>query len=70
VSDHPRTLFIAEYRSDDAIPLATSHIPSRHEGELVRGAPSDSVRTADFTMRIPPVPKTASFFNQQAKTDA
>lgn len=69
VSDQPRTLFIAEYRSDDAIPLATSHIPSRHEGELVRGESSESVRTAAFSMRIPPVPKTASFFNQQAKTD-
>lgn len=69
VSDQPRTLFIAEYRSDDAIPLATSHIPSRHEAELVRGEASDSVRTPEFTMRIPPVPKTASFFNQQAKID-
>jgi phytanoyl-CoA hydroxylase len=69
LSDQPRTLFIAEYRSDDAIPLATSHIPSRHEGELVRGEASDTVRTADFTMRIPPVPKTASFFNQQARID-
>jgi len=69
VSDKPRTLFIAEYRSDDAIPLATSHIPSSHEGELVRGDGSDSVRTAGFEMRIPPVPKTASFFNQQSGSD-
>lgn len=68
-SERPRTLFIAEYRSDDAVPLATSHIPSIHEGELVRGEHSDTVRTGDFTMRIPPVPKSASFFNQQAKTD-
>jgi len=68
-SDQPRTLFIAEYRSDDAIPLATSHIPSVHEGELVRGTASEMVRTSEYAMRIPPVPKTASFFNQQAKTD-
>ena len=65
----PRTLFIAEYRSDDALPLSVNHLPSVYEGEIVRGERSGRVRTSSFEMAIPEVPTGASFFEQQSKTD-
>lgn len=66
LTDNPRTLFIAEYRSEDAVPLSTNHLPSSYEGELVRGERTGRVRTTPFEMVIPEVPKGASFFEQQA----
>jgi len=68
-TDVPRTLFIAEYRSDDAVPLSVNHLPSVYEGELVRGERSGRIRTSSFEMAIPEVPTGASFFEQQAKAD-
>lgn len=70
VTDAPRTLFIAEYRSEDAVPLATNHLPSIYEGELVRGERTGRVRCTAYEMQIPEVPTGASFFSQQAKADS
>ncbi len=69
-SDRPRTLFIAEYRAEDAKPLQTNHLPSIHEGEVVRGERTNRVRCSSYEMEFPEVPTGASFFSQQAKAGA
>lgn len=66
-SDRPRTLFIAEYRAEDAKPLQVNHLPSRYEGEVVRGERTNRVRCSSYEMEFPEVPTGASFFSQQAK---
>ncbi|MEE2769187.1 MAG: phytanoyl-CoA dioxygenase family protein [Actinomycetota bacterium] len=66
LSDRPRTLFISAYRSEDSYPLDTSHIPSEHEGELVRGVRTNRVRCTSLDMAFSEVPTGASFFEQQA----
>lgn len=66
-TDSPRTLFIAEYRAEDAKLLATSHLPSRFEGDVVRGQATGRIRCSSYDMQIPEVPQGASFFSQQAK---
>ncbi|HJL76816.1 MAG TPA: hypothetical protein QF417_06050, partial [Acidimicrobiales bacterium] len=63
----PRTLFISAYRSEDCYPLETSHVPSEHEGELVRGVRTNRVRCASMEMAFSEVPTGASFFGQQAQ---
>ena len=65
-SDQPRTLFISEYRAEDAKPLQVNHIPSRFEGELVRGVRTNRVRCSAYEMEFPEVPTGASFFGQQS----
>ena len=67
LSDRPRTLFISAYRSEDSYPLDTSHVPSEHEGELVRGVQTNRVRCTSMEMAFSEVPAGASFFDQQAK---
>jgi phytanoyl-CoA hydroxylase len=67
LSDRPRTLFISAYRSEDSYPLDTSHVPSEHEGELVRGVRTNRVRCTSMEMALSEVPAGASFFDQQAK---
>ncbi len=69
-SDKPRTLFIAEYRAEDAKPLQVNHLPSIYEGEVVRGERTNRVRCSSYEMEFPEVPTGASFFSQQAKADA
>ncbi len=66
-SDAPRTLFICEYRAEDSKPLQVNHLPSRHEGEVVRGVRTNRVRCSAYEMEYPEVPTGASFFTQQAK---
>ncbi len=65
-SDTPRTLFIAVYSAEDAIPLSPNPVPSRHEGLIVHGKATGSVRSVPFTMQLPQKPAGASFFTQQA----
>jgi len=69
-SDHPRTLLINEYRAEDSMPLQVNHIPSRYEGEVVRGVRTNRVRCSTYEMEFPEVPSGASFFSQQDKADA
>lgn len=66
-SDVPRTLVILEYRAEDSKPLQVNHLPSHHDGEVVRGRRTDRVRCSTYEMRFPEVPREASFFAQQAK---
>jgi len=65
-SSTPRTLFISEYRSEDSKPIDVPHIPSRFEGEVVRGVATGRVRCTSYEMALPEVPTGASFFGQQA----
>jgi len=66
-SDHPRTLFISEYRAEDSKALQVSHLPSVHDGEVVRGRRTNRVRCSTYEMEFPEVPTGPSFFDQQAK---
>ncbi len=62
----PRTLFIAVYSADDAVPLSPNPMPHRFEGMLVAGRRSRRVRSQPFDIRLPQLPRTGSFFDQQA----
>jgi ectoine hydroxylase-related dioxygenase (phytanoyl-CoA dioxygenase family) len=66
LSDGPRTLFIAVYSAEDAIPLCDNPLPSRYEGLIVHGQATGQVRTSPLSLRLPQKPKGASFFVQQA----
>lgn len=63
----PRTLFICVYSADDAVPLSPNPMPHRFEGLLVAGRRTRRVRSIPFELRLPQLPKTGSFFDQQAK---
>ena len=67
LSSAPRTLFIAVYSSEDAQPLSPNPMPSRYEGLIVRDERTGSVRSIAYEMRLPELPTTASFFDQQAR---
>ena len=69
-SEKPRTLYIAVYSAEDAVPLCDNPLPSRFEGLLVHGVSSGLVRSTPYSMRLPQKPKGASFFVQQAAADA
>jgi ectoine hydroxylase-related dioxygenase (phytanoyl-CoA dioxygenase family) len=68
-SDRPRTLYICVYSAEDALALSPNPVPSRFAGTIVAGSPSGTVRSVPFRLRLPKLPKTASFFNQQAGAD-
>ena len=67
LTDTPRTLAIFSYRSEDARILPPNHIPSIHEGEVVRGVATGRVRAMAYEMTLGEMPSTASFFDQQAQ---
>ena len=67
-TDKPRRLFIVSYAAEDAIALHRNHIPSKYDGEVVRGVHTGRVRASNFSMDLPEYPKETSFFGQQAKT--
>lgn len=67
LSDKPRTLFIAVYSAEDAIPQSPNPMPNKHEGMLVRGEKTNRVRSVPYDIELPQIPKGASFFVQQAK---
>lgn len=64
-SDLPRYLFIAVYNAEDAQALSPNPLPSQHEGTLVTGTASGTVRLTPNTLQLPEVPDGASFFTQQ-----
>ena len=66
-SDKARTLFISVYSAADAIPLSPNPVPNKFEGLIVKGENSGRVRTTPFNIILPELPKTASFFDQQAE---
>lgn len=65
-SELPRTLFIANLTSADAISLAPNAVPSVHSGRVVYGKDPGRVRSISYEMEMPEVPEGASFFAQQA----
>jgi len=67
LSDSPRTLFIAVYSADDAIPLSPSPMPNKFEGKLISGQRENRVRSVPFEIELPELPSTGSFFDQQAE---
>lgn len=64
-ADRPRTLFISVYTAEDAVPLSPNPVPSRMEGLIVAGRRTGTVRSVAFDVKLPQLPTTASFFDQQ-----
>ena len=62
----PRTLFISVYAAADALPCSPNPMPSRYEGQLVKGKEPGSVRCRNLQLELPKLPETASFFDQQS----
>lgn len=62
-----RNLFISQIVAADAIPLASNHIPSVHEGMILRGVEPHRIRSIDFDFPLPEIPET-TFFDQQANS--
>ena len=67
LADQPRTLFIAVYSAADAIPITPSPMPTQFAGEVVRGEATNMIRVIDYELERPELPKTTSFFDQQAR---
>lgn len=65
LSDAPRTLFIAVYSAEDAIPYSPNPMPNKYEGMVVQGEATGRVRSIDYQLELPQIPKGASFFVQQ-----
>ncbi|MGI9416242.1 MAG: phytanoyl-CoA dioxygenase family protein [Geminicoccaceae bacterium] len=65
-STRPRTLHISVYSAEDAVPLVPNPVPTRFEGEVVRGERTGHVRSIAFDLDLPQKQTTASFFDQQA----
>jgi len=69
-ADRPRPLYICVYTATDAFPLWRNPMPNRHEGLLVRGAPSRLARLQAGVVELPDQPKSASFFTVQGQRSA
>ena len=69
-SARPRTLHISVYSAEDAVALSPNPVPSRYEGQLVRGQRTGRVRSIDYELDLPQLPTGASFFDQQARHGA
>lgn len=65
LSNDPRTLFIAVYSAEDAVPYSPNPMPNKYEGMIVKGERTGRVRSVDYQLELPEVPKGASFFVQQ-----
>jgi len=66
LSEIPRNLFINVYSAEDAIPYSSNPVPSKYEGLVVHGDKTNRVRSTAYEIDLPQMPKTASFFDQQA----
>lgn len=67
LSSAPRTLFISVYSAEDAVPYSPNPMPSKYEGLVVKGQATGNVRSIDYQLQLPAIPKGASFFTQQEK---
>lgn len=67
LSSQPRTLLIAVYSAEDAMPCSPNPLPSKHQGMLPRGEAGNRIRSTPYQLRLPEIPKSASFFDQQAQ---
>lgn len=68
-STSPRTLYIVTYAAADAAPLSPVAVPSPDQGKIVRGKEPGRIRSMDFEIETPVIPKGASFFAQQSGKD-
>ncbi len=68
LSDKPRTLFIAVYSAEDAVPQSPNPMPNKFEGQIVRGERTNRIRSIPYNIELPEIPKGASFFEQQSKS--
>ncbi|MEO9900690.1 phytanoyl-CoA dioxygenase family protein [Nisaea sp.] len=68
-SSAARTLYIVTYAAADAAPLSPVAVPSPHQGRIVRGAEPGRIRSIQFDIETPVIPKGASFFAQQVGKD-
>lgn len=66
-TDRARTLFICVYSAADAVPCSPNPMPNKFEGDIVSGQATNKLRTVNYSIRLPEVSNTASFFNQQDK---
>ena len=64
-----RNLFICVYSAEDAIPCSSNPMPSKFEGLIVSGEKTNKVRSIPYEIELPQKPTTASFFDQQAKSE-
>ena len=69
LSQSPRTLYICVYSAADAHPCSPNPVPNEHEGLVVAGEDTGTVRCTEYTLRQPEYPKNVSFFSQQSKTE-
>ena len=69
LSSRCRNLFICVYSAEDAMPCSPNPMPTRYEGLLVRGEKTNQLRSIAYDITLPQKPTTASFFDQQAKSD-
>ncbi|MCO7968624.1 phytanoyl-CoA dioxygenase family protein [Escherichia fergusonii] len=58
-TDMPRTLFIAVYAAEDALPFGDNPLPSIHAGQIVAGEESGLIRSSDNQFRLPQKPRGA-----------
>ena len=68
-TDLPRTLFICVYSAADAVACTRNPVPNAHEGLIVAGRDTGTVRATEFTVVRPEYPKSVSFFSQQSKME-
>ena len=69
-SAFPRTIYIANLTSADAVPLSTNAVPSIHSGMIAHGREPGKIRSIEYEIEMPEVPEGASFFNQQQANPA
>lgn len=67
LSSQSRTLHISVYSADDALPLSPNPMPTKYQGLMVHGARTGRLRSTSYSIRLPEMLTTASFFDQQAK---
>lgn len=65
LSQQPRTLSITVYAAADAAACSPNPVPSTLDGEIVRGAEPNRIRSTAYEVEIPEYPRGASFFLQQ-----
>ena len=70
LSNNSRTLLICVYSAEDAVPVSPSPMPNKYEGIVVHGETTGRIRAVPYEIELPELPKTASFFDQQAEHGA
>jgi ectoine hydroxylase-related dioxygenase (phytanoyl-CoA dioxygenase family) len=69
LGERSRNLFICVYSAEDAVPYSSNPMPTKFEGLVVRGEKSNKVRSTSCEIELPQKPTTASFFDQQARSE-